>query len=362
MTMRPLRHAPEPCRRPGFGFTCRLLSALTALAILGACGSPATEAVSDAESAGGSSFPVTIEHKYGSTTISKEPKRVVVLGLTDVDAVLALGVQPVGFVDWYGEYPKADIRNGLWPWSHDAVGDVQPVVMPRNEDKFNFETIASLGPDILIAQYTGMTEQEYKTASKIAPTVAQSADFPDFEAPWDDTTRRIGKALGRSEKAEELIRGVQEKFAAARAAHPEFQGKTAMLVGIYDGVIYARGPKEPHGKVLAELGFSYPEKVAALIPDDNVLAELSLEQVELLECDVLMVGEFETAGDLTRHPLYQNLAVVREDRVVPGTEPVEGALYWATVTSLPYALDHLVPQLAAAADGDPQTKVAEAIS
>lgn len=329
--------------------------------LLAACDTGGGEdAGGSAESSGNAAFPVTIEHKYGSTTIEEEPERVVVLGLTDIDAVLALGVTPVGFVDWYGEYPKADIRNGLWPWSHDAVGDAEPLLMPRNEDKFNFETVASLRPDIIIAQYTGMTEQEYETASQIAPVVAQTAEFPDFEAPWDDTTRRIGLALGRSDQAEELIEGVQDKFAAARAAHPEFEGKTAMLVGIYEGIIYARGPKEPHGKVFAELGFSYPEQVEALIPSDNVLAELSLEQIELLDCDVLMVGEFDSAGELTGHPLYLNLPVVKEGRVVHGTEPVEGALYWASVASLPFALDHLVPQLAAAVDGNPQTRAEEA--
>lgn len=329
---------------------------VASLALLAACGSSSKSNGSTTPAANVGEFPVTIDHKYGSTTIERTPERVVILGLTDVDAVLALGVIPIGFVDWYGEYPKADIRNSLWPWSHALVGDAKPTVMPRNEDKFNFETIASLRPDILIAQYTGMTEQEYATASQIAPTVAQSPKFPDFETPWDETTRIIGRALGRSEKAEELIAGVKARFAAARQAHPEFKGKDAMLVGIYQGAIYARGPKEPHGKVLAELGFSYPEKINALIPSDNVLAELSFEQIELLDTDVLLVGEFDTAGELTQHPLYLNLPVVKESRVVPGVEPIEGALYWASVASLPYAIERLVPLLAAAADGDPATR------
>jgi len=60
-------------------------------------------------------FPVTIEHRYGSTTVPAEPQRVVALGLTDVDPMLALGVKPVGFVDWYGPYEQADIRSGCGP-------------------------------------------------------------------------------------------------------------------------------------------------------------------------------------------------------------------------------------------------------
>ncbi|MGQ0679803.1 MAG: hypothetical protein ACT4OM_09150 [Actinomycetota bacterium] len=46
---------------------------------------------------------------------------------------------------------------------------------------------------------------------------------------------------------------------------------------------------------------------------------------------------------------------MKENRTVPGVEPIEGALYWASVSSLPFALDKLVPMLAAAADGDPLT-------
>lgn len=339
----------------------------TAAAVLAGCGtrSSGTTAATDTTGAdttgatgGAGGFPVTIAHRYGTTTVEREPQRVVALGLTDVDAILALGITPVGFIDWYGPYDKADIRNGLWPWSHDLVRGEQPTVMPRNDDAFNFEAIAALKPDLLIAQYTGMTAEEYANASAIAPCVAQSKDFPDFEAPWDVTTRIIGQALGRAEKAEELIAGVKAKFAAARDAHPEFAGRSAMLVDYFESIIYARGPKEPHGKVLAELGFTYPEAVAALIPESNVLAELSFEQLELLDtADVVIVGDFEGKGELTGHPLYQSLDVVAQGRVVPGVEPVEGALYWATVISLPFAIDRLVPMLAAAVDGDPATGV-----
>ena len=40
-------------------------------------------------------FPTTIEHRYGSTEIKEAPQRVVSLGYTDQDALLALGVTPV---------------------------------------------------------------------------------------------------------------------------------------------------------------------------------------------------------------------------------------------------------------------------
>src|SRR4051812_45193347 len=41
-------------------------------------------------------FPVTVEHKFGTTEIPAEPKRIVTVGFNEHDFALALGVKPVG--------------------------------------------------------------------------------------------------------------------------------------------------------------------------------------------------------------------------------------------------------------------------
>lgn len=46
-----------------------------------------------------------------------------------------------------------------------------------------------------------MTEQEYGLLSAVAPTVAQSGDYPDFFMPWPELTGSAGRALGRAERA-----------------------------------------------------------------------------------------------------------------------------------------------------------------
>lgn len=50
-----------------------------------------------------SAFPVTIEHKFGSVTIAEEPQRVVSIGFTEQDPLLAVGVTPVAVRYWYGD-------------------------------------------------------------------------------------------------------------------------------------------------------------------------------------------------------------------------------------------------------------------
>ena len=57
-------------------------------------------------------YPVSIDHKYGTTELTEKPERVVTVGLTDQDAVLALGTKPVGVTEWFGEQPLRRVALG----------------------------------------------------------------------------------------------------------------------------------------------------------------------------------------------------------------------------------------------------------
>lgn len=63
-------------------------------------------------------FPSPSPRKYGSTTVKAEPQRIVTVGLTDQDSVLALGKVPVGTTEWLGGYQGA-----IGPWATDKLGD-----------------------------------------------------------------------------------------------------------------------------------------------------------------------------------------------------------------------------------------------
>lgn len=70
----------------------------------------------------------------------------------------------------------------------------------------------------------------------------------------------------------------------------------------------------------------------------------------------------DTAKDETKlhkDALYADLKVARQNREVyiKETSDYGNSVSFVTVLSLPYMLDRLVPQLAAAVDGDPATKV-----
>jgi iron complex transport system substrate-binding protein len=74
-----------------------LVAALSLVALVGCTSADDRESARTTSRPGASAgFPVTIEHTFGATTIEKEPARVVTLGWSAQDIVVALGVTPVG--------------------------------------------------------------------------------------------------------------------------------------------------------------------------------------------------------------------------------------------------------------------------
>jgi iron complex transport system substrate-binding protein len=322
--------------------------AVTLLAALAACGQDAERVgtASVAESGGSSAaFPVTIEHEFGKTTIGQRPERVVSIGFTDHDALLALGVQPVGIRKWYGEYDY------VWPWAEKALGDHKPELLPA--DDLNVEQIAALQPDLIIGQYVDLDEGEYQKLSKIAPTVAQPSGYPAFGAPWQLMTRNLGAAVGKAKEADALVAQVEGLFSAARSEHPEFKGVGLAYAGVYgDGTAtyYVETDGSTRMRVLQDLGFVVPDELAAL-GDDAFYHQISAEKLDLLEQDVVLwePAVLELLPAVRDNRLYRNLDVAQDKRDIFMTDPVvAGAMAHSSVLSLPVVLDFLLPELSRA--------------
>jgi iron complex transport system substrate-binding protein len=325
------------------------LAVLAATLSLAACGDDEPQSATGASSSPASAFPVTVEHKFGTTTVESEPKRVVTVGYTDQDAALAVGVVPVGVGDFLGGY---DWRKR--PWAQQALGGAEPKVVAGQE--INFEAVAALRPDLIIAVNAGLKRADYDKLKRIAPTVAQSGDYIDFGMPWEDQTLLVGKALGRLDRAEQVVADVKAKFAAARKAHPEFEGRTAILAyGGPDGY-GAYATQDTRSRFLSDLGFVTPEKIDELA-GKSFFTAFSEEQFRLMDQDVVVM--YGAQKDVLKSPVFKRLDAVREDRVIylDLTDQIAGALGFASALSLPYLVDEAVPKLAAAVDGDPATPV-----
>ena len=326
-----------------------ILLALLALP-LAACGSKA-ESPAGASAASSGAFPVTVEHKFGETTVEQAPERVVTVGYTDQDAALAVGVVPVAVGDFLGGY---DWRKR--PWAQDALGGADPKVVAGQQ--INFEAVAAQRPDLIIAINAGLEQADYDKLARIAPTVAQSGDYIDFGMPWDEQTMLVARALGREQRGEEVVEQVKAKFEQVREEHPEFSGKSGILAyGGPDGYgAYATG--DTRSRFFTDLGFELPQRVDELA-GDSFFTEFSQEQFRLLDQE--LVAMYGSEQDVLANPVVKRLDAARQDRMVfiELTDQFAGALGFASALSLDWLLDNEVDSIAAAVDGDPATEVAQ---
>ncbi|SEH02029.1 iron complex transport system substrate-binding protein [Nonomuraea solani] len=333
------------------------LVALVLITIVG-CGSTAptaTPAAAPATSGAAGAFPVTLPHKYGSTTITAAPKRVVTVGLLEQDSLLALGIVPVGTTEWFGNYPGA-----IGEWAKGKLGGAAlPTVLKDTGSGPQFEKIAALKPDLILGLYSGLTKEQYETLSKIAPTVAQPKEYIDYGIPWQEVTKKVGAAVGKPADADQLVKDVEARFTKVQQEHPEFKEATGLMATLYEGY-FIFGSQDPRNRLLGSLGFKLPDDLDKAI-GDKFGANISRERLDLVDTGVIVWSVTDTAkGEATLHgdSVYKGLDVVKEGREVylPENTPPSDAVAFLTVLSVPYVLDTLVPRLAAAVDGDPGTK------
>jgi iron complex transport system substrate-binding protein len=346
--------------RPRFSFRRVAVAALVAfaLALLAACGDDDTTTASDgASTSAAAAFPVTVEHALGTTTIDAEPTRVVTVGVTEHDFVLALGIAPVGVTEWYGDQPFA-----TWPWAQDELGDAKPEVLTTS-DGFDYERIAALAPDLIIGTNAGIDQESFALLSAIAPTVAHPKGAPQYFAAWDEQARLIATALGREADMEAIIADLDAQFAAAAAAHPEFAGTKIVFLqnAIYDGeaIAYQDGLSTAF---LTDLGFVVPDELDPFETEGGQ-AYIPIEQLSVLDVADVLLWATEAPEDRTAleaEPLYRNLEEVREGRLVFTDGLTAGAVYFTSPLSLPFVLEQIVPALASTLAGDGPATVAPA--
>ena len=290
-------------------------------------------------------FPVTIEHKFGSTTITEAPQRVVAIGYTEQDFLLAVGVTPVAVRYWYG-----DESNAIFPWAEEKVEGESPIVLNMPFGSLNYEAILALEPDLISAVTSGITQEEYDTLSQIAPTIAQTDDYIDFGMPWQGVMQLIGDAVGKSAEAEAIVTDVEALFTDARANNPEFEGKTVAVSYFYEDTYGFYTDQDSRGRFFTNLGFVIPNELME-VAGDSFYADISPERIDLLDQDLIAVLnlQFIEGGReaLESEPLFSQLEAVQGGRVVYLEEAAENALGFSSPLSLAYALNAVLPQLEA---------------
>ena len=172
-------------RRPRRTFVLTLVSGALALGTLAACSS--TASTTSTSAASDTAFHASIKGKFGTTTLTSKPTRVVALSWTDADFALALGVKPVGIVK------VGTATGGIQPWTKTALGSASPTVLDTT-DGDPIEAIAALHPDVILATKDYNLTKSYADLSKIAPVVTYVTG-PNNDS-WQTDFANAAAALG----------------------------------------------------------------------------------------------------------------------------------------------------------------------
>jgi iron complex transport system substrate-binding protein len=325
--------------------------ATSAALVLSACSGGTSPASDDAASGEGE---IVIEHALGTTVIPEKPERIATVQWANHEVPLALGVVPVGMAAAnFGD----DDGDGMLPWVKeklDELGGETPILFDET-DGIAFEAVADTEPDVILASYSGLTQEDYDTLSEIAPVVA----YP--EAPWATSWRDViefnALGMGMGDEGEELISSIEQEIDDAVAEYPLLDGKSTMFLTHVDpadlSTVNFYTANDTRAAFFDDLGLTVPSAVEEASASGEFSGKISAEQVDVFaDVDLIVTyGDDELVSTLEGDPLLSQMPAVANGAIVSldGAGPL-GTAANPTPLAISWVLDDYVALLAAAAD------------
>jgi iron complex transport system substrate-binding protein len=298
--------------------------------------------------------PLTITHALGTTVLDAVPERVATVNWANHEVPLALGVVPVGMAAAnFGD----DDDDGLLPWVKARLDDLDaetPVLFDET-DGIDFEAVADTRPDVILAAYSGLTQEDYDTLSEIAPVVA----YPEtaWGTPWRETIALNSEAIGLADEGLELIANLEQQISDTAANYPSLAGKTAMFMTHVDTTDLSEvsyyTAQDTRAMFFDDLGLATPPSVAeASAATDKFSLKQSAEQADAFnDVDIIVTyGGSDLVTALEADPILSQMPAVANGAIVnlSGSSPL-GTAANPTPLSISWVLDDYAAMLAAAA-------------
>ena len=285
-----------------------------------------------------------VEDAFGNTvTVPATPERVVTLNEIDLDTALTLGVTPIGTVNGRGQAAPPRYLEGKVPTGIKVVGDL---------DNPNLETLLELEPDLIL---TGPVKPEQLAIlNEIAPTVTTFK----WAEPWQSSMQRTAHVLNKDAEAKVFLDRYEARAAEARERLKDHQGETFSIV--------RWNPKGPSymfkdafsSTVVEDVGLVRPAHQQD--PGHTHSMALSLESLELLDADWLVIGTLATSGEAVEAlrqaeetPAFRQLSAIQAKRFAA----VDGSL-WTSLGGPMAALQVIedIETIVGIADAEPVAK------
>ncbi|MER7248068.1 Fe(3+) dicitrate ABC transporter substrate-binding protein [Kribbella sp. NPDC000426] len=242
----------------------------------------------------------TVKSDLGTTTITGTPTRVVALEYSFVDALVAVGMSPVGVAD--DDQPKRII-----PALRDKVGPYKSVGLRATP---NIQVITALKPDLIVAD-SGRHKAIYAQLSKIAPTIAYASLNGNYQQVLD-SEMSTAIALNKCDQMKTRLAEHAKTMADLKATAPADENRKALFVRASDKGFTGFPPKAYTPGVLSAIGIKSP------LPDSSSDASVSLtlETLVATKPDVMFIAPNDgpTLRDQwAKSPLWKEIPAVKNN-------------------------------------------------
>jgi iron complex transport system substrate-binding protein len=245
-----------------------------------------------------------IQHAMETTEIKGTPERIVILTNEGTEALLAMGVKPVGAVkSWTGD-----------PWYPHIKDQMEGVEVVGLESEVNVEAIAALQPDLIIGNKMRQ-EEIYNQLKAIAPTVFSET----LRGDWKENFKLYAKAINKEEEGNKVLSDFDNRIAELREKLGDKINTKVSVVRFMPGKVRIYYKDTFSGIIFDQIGLARPEAQNK----NEFAAEITRERIPEMEGDILFYFTYETGdGEATKleeewinDPLFKNLNVVKNNKV-----------------------------------------------
>lgn len=255
----------------------------------------------------------SVQHAMGKTEIPGKPERVVVLTNEGIEALLAVGVKPVGAV-------KAFTGD---PWYDHLKDQLKGVEVVGTEQEVNVEKIAALKPDLIIGNKIRQ-EAIYDKLNKIAPTVFAET----LRGDWKENLELYAQAVDREKEGQKVLQQFDQRVNDLKAKLGDRVDQEVSVVRFMPGITRIYYTDSFSGVIFDQLGFKRPANQEKLFKGDGKLGKLAVEVdkelIPEMDGDILFYFTYAPEGDnevkqlekeWTHDPMWKNLSAVKKGNV-----------------------------------------------
>lgn len=245
-------------------------------------------------------FAREVTHAMGVTEVPDNPQRVVILTNEGTEAILVLGINPVGAAQsWDGN-----------PWHAYLTDLLKGTTDLGTELAVDLEVLATLEPDLIIGTKVRQ-EKIYEQLSAIAPTVMSET----IGGEWQENMKFYAEVLGKSAQAETALAAFDARTKAIHDALGEQVNEQISLVRFSPNRTRIYYKDTFGGLILSQIGFQRPpaqdrDEFAEEVTKERI-PDMAGDRIFYFSNDLNAAETEANLADWLADPLWNNLDAVK---------------------------------------------------